>query len=42
MASRKSESVTSKLNRDLVRGSVQGIPAFLGLRALPAASRFGV
>jgi hypothetical protein len=42
MASRKPASVISKVNRDLIRRSVPGIPVFLRLRALPAASCFGV
>jgi hypothetical protein len=41
MATRKPASVISKLNRGLVRRPVPGIPAFLGLRVLPAASCFG-
>jgi hypothetical protein len=42
MATRKPASMISKLNRDLVRRSVPGFSVFIGLRALPAASSFGV
>jgi hypothetical protein len=42
MTSRKPALVLSKLNEDLVRGSVLGLLVFLGLIALLALFYFGI
>jgi hypothetical protein len=42
MTSLRPASVISKLNHDLLRGSLLGMLMLVGLSALPAASCFGV